>query len=126
MAVRRSTVRRDVFADDGAVGVRQTETAKPSPKQDQGTVCVQWIRCGRSWCRCKHGGPKHGPYYYRFWWQDGHRYKRYVRQEDAASMAAACSDRRGAERENRRGSEAARQQWRELLALIREVERGGR
>ena len=117
-------MRRDVFADDGAVGERQTETAKPSPKQDQGTVCVQWIRCGRSWCRCKHGGPKHGPYYYRFWWQDGRRYKRYVRRADAEHTATACAGRRVTEHNQRKQAEGTRQRWRELLALIREVERG--
>ena len=52
-----------------------------------------------AWCRCMQGGPKHGPYYARYWWQDGRRYKRYVRQQDAEQVAAACSARRAAERD---------------------------
>lgn len=117
---------RDVSYARGRVGAHQTETAKPSPKQCDGAVSVQWVRCGRAWCHCMQGGSKHGPYYYRFWWQDGCRYKRYVRQQDAAPIAAACADRRRREREQRNRTEAARQQWRGLLALIREIERAER
>jgi hypothetical protein len=68
---------------------------------------VQWVRCGRLWCRCMNGGPKHGPYYARYWWRDGRRYKRYVRQGDAQQLAAACADRRATERAERAQADAA-------------------
>jgi Family of unknown function (DUF6788) len=116
-------MRRDVLPSD-AVAAFQTESAKPSPKHDEGAICVRWVRCGRSWCRCMQGGPKHGPYYARYWWRDGQRYKRYVRQDEAEKATAACSARRQAERDERIQAEAARQAWREIRALIREVERG--
>jgi hypothetical protein len=73
-----------------------------------------------------HGGPRHGPYYARFWWRDGHRYKRYVRQRDAADGVAACSARREAEREGRVRTAEARQAWCEIRAQLREIERGER
>jgi hypothetical protein len=70
------------------------------------------------------GGPKHGPYYARYWWRDGRRFKRYVRQNAAAKVAAACAIRREVEREQRVQADAAHEAWRSVLALIREVERG--
>ena len=117
---------RDVFSRDALPLGAQTESAKPSPKTGDGAVCVQWVRCGKSNCRCMQGGPGHGPYYARFWWRDGRRYKRYVRQGDAQQFAAACSDRRATEREQRARAEEAHQAWRDVLALIREIERDER
>ena len=72
------------------------------------------------------GGPKHGPYYTRYWWRDGRRHKRYVRRQDAGQLVAACADRRETEREERAGARAARQAWRDVRALIREIEHGER
>jgi hypothetical protein len=118
-------VRRDVLASEADARER-SEGGKPSPKPNEGAVCVQWVRCGRSWCRCMHGGPKHGPYYARYWWCDGRRYKRYVRQGDAQQFAAACVVRRETERDQRARAEEARQAWRDVLALIREIEHGER
>lgn len=71
------------------------------------------------------GGPKHGPYHACYWWQDGRRYKRYVRQSEAVDSAAACAVRREAERAERTRADAARQVWREIRALISEIEHGG-
>ena len=117
-------MRRDVFSRDARSSVGHTETAKPSPKIAEGAVCVRWVRCGRHGCRCMNGGPKHGPYYARYWWRDGRRYKRYVRQHDAAIAAMACSARREAERREREQADEARQAWRAIRALIRELEHG--
>ena len=119
-------MRRHVFVEDGAVPARRTEMLKPSPKHDEGAVCMRWVRCGRAWCRCMRGGRKHGPYYARYWWRDGRRHKRYVPRRDADQAAAACADRRQAEHDQRARTEATLQEWRGLLALIREVERGDR
>jgi hypothetical protein len=121
----RLPMRRDVFAEGGALP-SQTESVEPSPKHARGAICAQWVRCGRPWCHCMHDGPKHGPYYAQFWWQDGRRRKRYVRQQDAAQVVVACAERRTVQRERRAVIEATRQEWRELRTLIREVERGER
>ena len=119
-------MRRDVFSRDDLPAAARTESAKPSPKHDDGAVCLRWVRCGRSWCRCTNGGPKHGPYYARYWWRDGRRHKCYVRQEDAAQAAAACADRREAERSERARTAETRKWWREVRALIKEIEHGER
>jgi hypothetical protein len=72
------------------------------------------------------GGPKHGPYFRRYWWQDGRRHKRYVRQRDAADVAAACAARRETERIERANAAQAREAWRVICELIREIEHGDR
>ena len=72
------------------------------------------------------GGPKHGPYYARYWWRDGRRHKRYVRQRDAVDVVAACATRRESERDERVRAEEAREAWRDVRALIREIEHGER
>ena len=66
-----------------------------------------------------HGGPKHGPYYARYWWQDGRRYKRYVRQQDAQQAAGRLLQtvaKQSANGEHR--AEASRQGMAEVRALI--------
>jgi len=118
-------VRRDVFASD-ADAKEQRESGKPSPKHGRGAVVAQWVRCGRRWCRCSNGGPRHGPYFLQIWREGGRRHKRYVRQADAEAVAAVCADRRATEREQRARADEARRAWRDVLALIREVERGER
>jgi hypothetical protein len=75
-------MRRDVIVADAPTRGK-SESCKPSPKQDEGAVCVRWVRCGRSWCRCMNGGPRHGPYYARYWWEGGIRHKAYVRKGEA-------------------------------------------
>lgn len=37
----------------------------PDPAQTvRGSVMRYFLACGKQACRCHHGGPKHGPYYY--------------------------------------------------------------
>src|SRR5688500_11932577 len=119
-------MRRDVFSRDVPPLVAQSESAKPSPKMGEGAVCIRWVRCGKPNCRCMQDGPRHGPYFARYWWRDGRRHKRYVRQVDVEAVAAACADRRATERDERRRADEARQAWRDIRDLIREVERGKR
>jgi hypothetical protein len=116
---------RDVLASEADARER-SESSETSPKHGDGAICANWVRCGRSWCRCTQGGPKHGPYYARYWWQDGRRYKRYVRRQDAEQLAVACIDRRESERAERVRADEAHQAWRDIRALIREAEHGER
>jgi hypothetical protein len=89
------------------------------PAMLRGGVYVQWIRCGHLGCKCMKRNERHGPYFYHFWREGGRLLKRYVRREDADAVRAACSAWRQARRESR----DAQQQWRQMLALIREIER---
>ena len=102
-----------------------SEIEDPSPKHaDAGAVCARWVRCGKSWCRCAHGGPKHGPYFARYRREGGRRQKECVRLPEAPERRAACDERRQVERAARAQAEAARQDWRHIRDLIRRVERG--
>jgi len=59
-----------------------------------GTVCEQFIRCGKANCRCRRG-PLHGPYFYRVWRGDGRRvHKVYVKRTDAAQVRGQCDQYR--------------------------------
>jgi hypothetical protein len=73
-----------------------------------------------------HGGPKHGPYFTRYWREDGHRRKEYVRLDAADARRVGCDERRSREREARRRVEEGREAWRALLGALRAYERLGR
>jgi len=89
-----------------------------------GAVCRQWVRCGRPACRCARGA-LHGPYASLFWREGGRLHKRYVRLADADAVRAACEARRQSERQAGERLRSARQEWRALLAVLREGERHG-
>lgn len=55
-----------------------------------GTVCAQYVRCGKPKCICR-TGKAHGPYYYRVWRADGAVQKVYVRPEDVPAVMEACA-----------------------------------
>ncbi len=101
----------------------ETESAKALPKT--GALCPQWVRCGKSSCHCA-GGDLHGPYWYLFWRQGGRLRKRYIRAADVDAVRAACPAERERLRRWRRVKRAAQRQYRELLPLLREIERDGR
>jgi len=69
------------------------------------------------------GGPKHGPYYMRYWREGGKRHKEYVRLVDAADRRAACDKRRRAQQQFRQMTEESQCAWRTLLGALREYER---
>lgn len=55
-----------------------------------GTVCVQYVRCGKPSCICR-SGKLHGPYHYRVWHAGGIVQKVYVRPEDVPAVMEACA-----------------------------------
>ena len=91
------------------------ETPKTLPKTLPGVVCAQRVRCGKPGCRCASGQGHLA--YYRFWREGGRLRKRYVRCADLAAVRAACEARRADRRELAEGW----QQWRQLVAVVREV-----
>ncbi len=97
------------------MGQVTTKTPEPLPKTLPGVVCAQRVRCGKPGCRCARG-PGHLAYY-RFWREGGRLRKCYVRRADLAAVQLACAAR---QREQRERSEAW-QQWRRLVAVVREV-----
>jgi hypothetical protein len=92
------------------------------PKTGIGVVCNQWVCCGKPNCRCT-AGALHGPYHYLFWREGGRLRKRYVSADKADALRRACKKRRQAQRDARDLLRESREAWRQLLALLREVER---
>jgi hypothetical protein len=82
-----------------------------------GVVCWQWVRCGRVGCRCARG-QLHGPYAYRFYRRGKRLCKEYVPKALVDQVVEACNARR----EFYRQLKASRQEWRDLLAGVREAE----
>lgn len=81
-----------------------------------GYVRSEYVKCGKSNCRCARG-ELHGPYFYHFTWADGRRFKFYVRREDVAAVRAACESYRAMQAELRIG----RLQFRAVLRRAREL-----
>ena len=97
------------------MGQVTTKNPETLPKTLPGVVCAQWVRCGKPGCRCARG-PGHLASY-RVWREGGRLRTCYVRRADLAAVQAACAAR---QREHREHSEAL-QQWRRLVAVVREV-----
>lgn len=89
----------------------------------KGEVCAQYIRCGKSNCRCQQGQP-HGPYYYRIW-RDGSQVKKiYVKPAELERVRQACAaykrlaeQLRGQRRARVRITRQIKQAWRTTQAL---------
>jgi hypothetical protein len=75
-------------------------------------------RCGKPKCRCARG-QLHGPYYYRCWREGGKLRKTYVRPAEVEQVRARCEARR---RQRKRVSAGLRL-WRQMAALLREVQK---
>jgi len=54
-----------------------------------GSICEQFIRCGKLGCHCR-TGKLHGPYYYRIWRAGGEVHKLYVKGADVAQVRRQC------------------------------------
>jgi hypothetical protein len=97
------------------------KTAKSLPKTLPGAVCQQWKRCGRARCKCT-SGALHGPYFYRFWRENGRLRKAYVKPADLEAVRAACAKERQLNMTRRILHALGFNDWRRLTALLREGE----
>jgi len=97
-----------------------TELAKTLPKTLPGAICAQWKKCGKPVCKCARGD-LHGPYWYRFWREDGRLRKAYVRQTDVPAVRAACTEERQTKRMLGLMRALAREDWSRLASLLSEV-----
>ena len=76
----------------------KTNQSASLPKELPGAVCRQWVRCGTPNCRCARG-QLHGPYFARFWRENGKVRKAYVKLSEVDQVRAACEARRRPKRE---------------------------
>ncbi len=79
--------------DAAATRTKRLKNQKPLPKMLPGAVCEQWERCGKPGCKCARG-ERHGPYFYRFWRENGRLRRAYVKREDVDAIRAACAKER--------------------------------
>jgi len=96
----------------------ETKSAETLPKTLKGTVHRQWVRCGKPNCKCAHG-ELHGPYYYRFWRENGRLRKQYIPASEVEAVQAACEERQLLKRTRRTHVQGLR----EIRELLREVDR---
>ncbi len=86
-----------------------------------GAVIAQYVRCGKAGCRCARG-ELHGPYWYRKWREGSRQHKTYVPRVDLAAVRAACDEERQFLRLGRLARALGQQDWRRLIAILREIE----
>ena len=67
-------------------------------------------------------GDLHGPYYYRFWRDDGQLRKAYIKLSDVPAVRAACDEERRFLRLGRLARALGQQDWHRLIGLLREIE----
>lgn len=82
-----------------------------------GTVHKQFVRCGKSNCKCASGEP-HGPYFYHFARIGGKLKKRYLKAFEAEAARTACLSRQV---EKRSELESERQTWKVLRKMREEL-----
>ncbi len=97
---------------------KQTLKTDLLPRSLPGVVCRQMVRCGNVNCRCRKG-ELHGPYFYRFWWEDGRLHKKYVPLSQVQLVKELCDRRQREQRE----AKAARQLAGEMTDSLKLVEK---
>lgn len=102
------------------VSVTENKNSDSLPKTLPGAVCAQKVRCGKPTCKCSRG-ELHGPYFYRFVWQNGRQRKLYIRRDDVEQIRQACKTNRDEAHRRRKERELDRQNLRSLLANLNEL-----
>ena len=73
---------------------RVWQKALPKMLKSPGAICEQYVKCGRSNCRCN-SGELHGPYHYHFYRDElGKLRKRYVRRDEVKGKRAELAIRK--------------------------------
>ena len=100
---------------------REQEPATGLP----GVVLAEKKRCGKANCRCTSGedADLHGPYFYRYWREQGRLRKAYVPQGKVESTREACQRRQERERAERIRRAEFKATLRSFRERAREVER---
>lgn len=78
----------------------QIKTENLLPKILPGTVHEQYVRCGKSNCKCSRG-ELHGAYYYHFVRVGVRLTKRYLKSDEVEAFRSACRNRQLLEQQHR-------------------------
>jgi hypothetical protein len=99
----------------------KTEDLLPKIAAQGGTVHKQFVRCGKSSCKCARG-ELHGAYYYYFVRVNGRLRKRYLKTDEVEAIQAACKARREDEKATRQQTRQAQLSVREIIARLRALQ----
>ena len=91
----------------------KTPTAPPLP----GSLHAEYVRCGKAGCKCARG-ERHGPFFRRYWREEGRTRRQYVRAADLEQVRAGLA----AWRDLHPPLGALRQRLAELRRLVRALE----
>ena len=69
--------------------MHHTSNFETHPIPLEGKVCAQFVRCGKTICRCQ-AGELHGPYFYRVWRVGARIRKVYVKAAEVETVRAQC------------------------------------
>lgn len=98
----------------------KTKTQKVLPKMMPGTVHTQFVRCGKSNCKCARG-ELHGAYYYHFVRVGGRLRKRYLKASEIEETQIACFQRQSQEKAEWEQSRIFWNKFRDLRSSLRET-----
>ena len=101
-----------------------SKSPNPLPKTLPGVVLPQMVRCGKPSCKCasRDEDDLHGPYYYRFWREDGRLQKEYVPLDQVDAVRAACQRRQRRENARRDRQRRWMNTFRQFTEILRDVE----
>ncbi len=85
-----------------------------------GTVHAQYVRCGKSNCKCA-DGELHGAYYYHFVRVGGRLKKCYLKADEIKRVQKACLLRQQQQRKRRTTIISNWQDLREIRSELREI-----
>lgn len=97
----------------------KTQLNELLPKTMTGTVHAQYVRCGKSNCKCAKGD-LHGAYFYHFVRVGGKLKKRYLKLSEVETIQKACRARQKEEKERIEFSKMFWKQLREIRESVRE------
>lgn len=87
-----------------------------------GSVHAIRTRCGKPNCRCR-AGQLHGPYFVRYWREQGRLRRQYLRPADVEQIRERCEQWRKMRTTWRAGQAEYREMIRQGRALLRMAER---
>ena len=114
---------KKMLGRSGGAPAPTTNVRTTLPQMERGTVHAQRKRCGRATCRCTRG--QWHTAFYLFWRQGSRLRKTYIKAAEVEAIRAACHERQRRERQAREALRSAWEEWRALLARLREVEPRG-
>lgn len=109
---------------------KKTPRQLPKTNVVRGKLRAEMKRCGRDNCRCARD-ELHGPYFYRYYRENGRLHKRYVRKSDVVAAQAQCdawssfkAQERQARQRRKGAANEAREEYRRLIDKLKQTPGG--